>query len=495
MSAYQSLHEAFARASALREAQALLNWDMQTTMPPGAAESRGVQLAVLETAAHEIVSAPKIADLLGQASEDNNLSTWQRANVVEMRREHAHAAGVEPALVDELARAGARCTNLWRVARPNNDFAAFRPELERVLALVREVAAQKGAALGLAPYDALIDQFEPGMTCDRVRAIFTPLRAALPAILDAALDKQAGMTPALRLDGPFDPELQKKLGERVMAALGFDFERGRLDRSAHPFCGGATDDIRITTRYRNDEFVSSLMGIIHETGHALYEQHLPADWARQPVGRARGMAIHESQSLLYEMQVGRSPEFLEFLAPLIRDVFGVSGVQWEPENLGRHVRNVRRGLIRVDADEVTYPTHVMLRFELEQELLAGTTTVADLPERWRALMLEFVGIAPDDDRDGCMQDVHWTDGAFGYFPSYTLGAMSAAQLFAAAAEQMPGLRQQISRGEMRDLGAWLGTHVHCRASVVSGDSLLEAATGNPLQAHAFLNHLNRRYVA
>jgi carboxypeptidase Taq len=280
-----------------------------------------------------------------------------------------------------------------------------------------------------------------------------------------------------------------------MAALGFEFERGRLDISAHPFSGGATDDVRITTRYSDEDFGRALMGVLHETGHALYELGLPAAWRHQPVGTARGMALHESQSLLVEMQACRSREFAEFVAPLIRTAFGVAGPAYEPENLYRAGIRVSRGLIRVDADEVTYPAHVVLRYRLERALLAGDLALADLPGAWRDSMRELVGIEPPDDRLGCLQDIHWPGGAWGYFPTYTLGAMIAAQLFQAARAEHPGIPDAIAKGDFSLLLGWLRRNVHGKASRHTTRDVLCQATGKPLEIGVFRAHLEQRYLS
>jgi carboxypeptidase Taq len=279
-----------------------------------------------------------------------------------------------------------------------------------------------------------------------------------------------------------------------MQAVGFDFNHGRLDTSLHPFCGGVPDDVRITTRYDEDDFMTALMGVLHETGHALYERGLPSDWRLQPVGEARGMALHESQSLLIEMQACRGAEFIGFMAPLAREAFGGEGPAWEVDNLVRVYNRVEPGFIRVDADEVTYPAHVILRYRLEKRLIAGEMELDDLPAAWNAGMEELLGVVPPDDRLGCLQDIHWYDGAWGYFPTYTLGAIAAAQLFAAAKDAVPDISGAIAKGDFTPLMGWLGENVHALGSSRSGDELLERATGRPLDPAVFKAHLSARYL-
>jgi carboxypeptidase Taq len=280
----------------------------------------------------------------------------------------------------------------------------------------------------------------------------------------------------------------------MMAALGYDFERGRLDVSTHPFCGGADNDVRITTRYDEADFDKALMGVLHETGHALYEQGRPQAYLSQPVGLARGMSLHESQSLLIEMQACRSREFLAFAAPLMREAFGGSGPAWEADALHRRFTHVEAGFIRVDADEVTYPSHVILRYRLEQALIADAMPLSALPEAWNEGMRSLLGIAPPDDRLGCLQDVHWPSGGWGYFPTYTLGAMTAAQLFEAACKAQADILPGIARGDFSPLVGWLRTNIHSQGCLMETDDLLVQATGKPLDATVFKAHLRRRYV-
>jgi carboxypeptidase Taq len=279
-----------------------------------------------------------------------------------------------------------------------------------------------------------------------------------------------------------------------MTAAGFDFARGRLDVSPHPFCGGAANDVRVTTRYDVTDFAKSLMAVLHETGHALYELNRPAAWLAQPVGAARGLALHESQSLAVEMQAGRSREFIAYLAPRLAEAFGGEGEAWQPANLYRYYTRVERGLIRVDADEVTYPAHVILRYRLERAMLAGDLPLADLPGAWAEGMAELVGATPPDDRTGCLQDIHWPGGGWGYFPTYTLGAMAAAQLFEAACRDEPDLLPGLARGDFAPLTGWLRTHVHAKGSLQTTDDILTEATGRPLGTAAYKAHLERRYL-
>ena len=363
-----------------------------------------------------------------------------------------------------------------------------------MLAYTREIAAAKAERLGLAPYAALLDQYEPEASPAEIDRLFGDIAAFLPDLLERVLERQAARPAPAEPAGPFPLEAQRRAALGLMERLGFEFDHGRLDVSLHPFCGGTPEDVRITTRYEEGDFRGALMGVLHETGHALYERGLPAQWRRQPVGQARGMAVHESQSLLIEMQACRSRDFAGFLAPVLREAFGGAGAAWEADNLWRLNTRVTRGFIRVDADEVTYPAHVILRYRLERALLAGDLALADLPTAWNEGMARLLGIVPPDDRNGCLQDIHWYDGAFGYFPTYTLGAMIAAQLFAAAQAADPAIRPGLAAGDFIPLLAWLRTHVHGKGSLLSTAELIVAATGRPLDAALYRHHLEVRYL-
>ncbi|HXE15795.1 MAG TPA: carboxypeptidase M32 [Stellaceae bacterium] len=494
MTPYQNLHGRFARIGALREALGILHWDAATNMPDGGAAGRADQLAALKVIVHEGLTDPAMPDLLAGAEGQNDLDEWQRANIAEMRRGIAHATAVPADLVAAFSKACSECEMVWRKARPASDFAAVLPALDKVLSLTREVAASKAAALGKSPYDALLDQYEPDGSTATIDRLFGELIAVLPGMIDDALTRQTARPAPLQPDGPFSIAAQRALGLDLMNRLGFDFEHGRLDVSAHPFTGGTPGDVRITTRYDDKDFRQALMGVLHETGHALYELGLPAQWARQPVGDARGMSLHESQSLLIEMQVCRGLAFMSFAAPLIQTAFGGAGPAWDADNLYRLGTRVARSFIRVDADELTYPAHVMLRYRLERALIAGEMNLGDLPGEWRRGMKTLIGVEPPDDARGCLQDIHWYDGAWGYFPTYTLGAMNAAQLFQAAKADESSILPGIAAGDFAPLLAWLRANVHGKASSRSTDQIMTEATGRPTETAPYLAHLRARYL-
>jgi carboxypeptidase Taq len=493
MKAYSKLEERFGRLGRLSDAVSILHWDLEAMMPEGSAGSRSEQLSTLKVIRHEMLTESDVGEWIDRAKSED-LDEWQSANLREMEREYLHAASVPASLVEAQSRARSECQMAWRNARRDDDFDSLAPKLEDVVEIEREVGQARGEALSLAPYDALLDQYAPGWTSEKIDTLFDELAAFLPGLIDEVLEAQSARPAPQKPAGPFPKDAQRTLARKLMVALGFDFERGRLDESAHAFCGGATDDVRITIDYLEDDFARSLMAVLHETGHALYEFGLPREWAFQPVGKSRGMVVHESQSILVEMQVCRSEAFLEFAAPMLRDAFGGSGPRWDADNLAALATRVERSLIRIDADEVTYPAHVLLRYRLERQLIAGEIGVRDLPDAWAGLMDEYVGVVPTTDREGCLQDIHWVSGAFGYFPTYTLGALAAAQLFEAADRAIDGVREQVRRGEFSELVGWLGEHVHRRASSVTSDELLEDATGEPLSTEPFRRHIRRRYL-
>ncbi len=492
MTAYDRLAARFARIATVQEAAAMLGWDAAAMMPPGGAAARGDQLAVLAGLAHGLLIAPEVGDDVAAAEAGGDV--WREANLRLMRHAWLRATAVPADLVEAQARANAACETIWREARRDSDFARVAPSLAEVVNLTRQQAAALAAALGLSPYDALMDGYQRGIGVADVMPVFSAYGDFLREALPRAEALQAARPAPLRPTGPFPAEQQEALCRRLSAAAGLEPAHSRLDRSAHPFCGGTPSDVRITTRYDAADFAQALMGVMHETGHALYERGLPEAHARQPVGEAAGMAAHESQSLLIEMQACRSDAYLGWLAPLLHAAFGGGAAAYEPKNLGRLWRRVQRGFIRVDADEMTYPAHIILRFRLEQALVAGDLLVGDLPGAWNGEMKKLLGIVPPDDARGCLQDIHWYDGAIGYFPSYTLGAMAAAQMMAAARREVFDLDAALGRGDLGPLVGWLRERVHGWGSLLGFNDLLREATGKPLDPADFEAHLAARYL-
>jgi carboxypeptidase Taq len=495
MQAYLELEARKKRVGALNNAMGILQWDQQTMMPEGAAPARATVLAELSVMVHEMETGSALSDLIEQAeSESAQLNPWQRANLREIRHQFLHANAMPAALVEKLVLAQSDSEMTWRRARADNDFKRLAPKLDLLFALKREEADVKAVVIGVTPYEALLDQFDPGRRESQVDSIFADLEGFLPGFVQQVMEKQASETQPVMPQGPFPLDRQIELSHEIMQVFGFPFERGRLDTAQHPFSGGADGDIRITTRYDESDFTKSLMAVIHETGHALYEDGRPKAWLGQPVGNSRGMTLHESQSLLLEMQAARSGEFIRFVLPTIKRVLGGSGAAWEPDNILRVYRRVEPGLVRVFADEVTYPLHVILRYKLEKAILANELRTDDLPLAWNDMMEQLVGIRPADDTNGVMQDVHWPEGIFGYFPTYSLGAMAAAQIFAAAQRDNSEILPGLGRGDIAPLFEWLDREIRSQGCLYMPDELIEKATGSALGTAAFKASIQARYL-
>ena len=495
-SAYERLHQRFERMATIHEASAMLGWDASAMMPTGGGQARGDQLAVLASLAHGLLIEPAVADDLLEAEDDKQqLGLWQATNLKLMRQAHIRAVALPADLVEAQARANSACEKIWRQARQTSDFALVRPALQEVVRLVRLQAQALGEALSLTPHDALMDGFQPGIYGADVKPVFDRYKIYLKDALPQAEALQARRPAPVMPQGPFPVALQETLCRNLSQRAGLEADHSRLDRSTHPFCGGISTDVRITTRYDESNFAKSLLGVMHETGHALYERGLPADFARQPIGYAAGMAAHESQSLIVEMQACRSDAYLGWLGQELHATFNGDAAPYQADNLGRLWRRIERGFIRVDADEMTYPAHVIMRFELEQALIAGDLQVADLPSAWNEALHALLGITPPDDAHGVLQDIHWYDGMFGYFPSYTLGAMAAAQLMKAARHRVGGLDTALSQGDFGPLLGWLRQNIHSHGSLLGFNDLMRQATGKPLDPADFEAHLNARYLA
>jgi carboxypeptidase Taq len=490
--AYDELVATWARLHRFGHLGAIASWDQSALMPPAGNEARAAALAELAGLLHRMRTEPALRERLDRA-EQEALTEHQRANLFEIRRDWRASNALPESLVQRKQMATARCEHAWRTQRPANDWAGFLDNFREVLAVSREEAALLAEQTGLSRYDALLDLYEPGTSCATLDRVFGEMRQWLPGLIRRVLDKQS-REPLIEPVGPFPVAAQRALCEQAMRLLGFDFEAGRLDVSAHPFCGGVPEDVRLTTRFREDEFLGSLMGTIHETGHGRYEQNLPRELLGQPVAQARSAGIHESQSLSFEMQLGCHPGFVARLAPLIAATFGDQPA-FAPANLQRLLTRVKPGFIRVDADEVTYPAHIILRYEIERPLLEGEIEPEDVPALWDAKMMELLGVDTRGNfKDGPLQDVHWPVGMLSYFPSYSLGAMYAAQWFATMRRTLPDLDARIAAGDLAPIFDWLRVNIWQQASQWSTDELTRRATGEALNPAHFKAHLEARYL-
>lgn len=493
MSAYKDLEKIFERISHLNHLHAIVNWDEAVMMPIGGGVARAKALATLDALIHETLTQKKIAELIKRAKEEPLNNSWEQANLKWIEKKYRKATSLPSELIRKITEASVRSEQAWRQYRKENNWQDFMPFLKKLLNLIKKSATIRSQCLQKSPYDVLIDDYSANINQALIDPIFKQLATTLPNLTQQVMEKQR-LETVIQPEGPFPIDKQHALGLEIMHTMGFDFNRGRLDVSHHPFCGGVPQDIRITTRYNIDEFMTSVMAICHETGHAYYEQQLPTKWIDQPVGHVNNMSLHESQSLLLEMQACRTQAFMHYLSPLVKKYFG-NYTAYTPDNLFRLCTRVKPGYIRVDADEVTYSLHIILRYEIEKELIEGEMNISDLPDAWDAGMTKYLGLSTKDNyKNGVMQDVHWPSGFFGYFPAYSLGSLIAAQLFAAAKKTHPKLLQQISKGVFSTLLNWLNKNIHSRASSVNTQQLLSDATGETLNPSFFMTHLRDRYL-
>lgn len=490
VAALDELASKLRRAQVLGSVTDLLSWDEQVNLPPDSADQRSDQLAVLAETQHAAACDPRTGELLQTlAGEEKSLSSDQQTVVRWARRDYERKTKLPPAFVREQAEQGSRGYHAWAAARAASDFPSYAPILVKNLELAKQEATYLG--FGDKAYDYMIDRHDPGMTAAIVEKLFSELRSELVPLVRAI--SQSSVKPRTdRLRG-FPVEQQAAFLREVTERLGFNYKRGRLDISLHPFCGGTGADIRMTTRFDVDNPLDSLFSSIHETGHGLYEQGLARDQHHTALGQAIGMGVHESQSRLWENQVARSRGFWRFFEPKFRATFPQQLASISSEDLYLAINAVEPTLIRVDADEVTYNLHVILRFEIEQKLFAGTLAVKDLPTAWNAACEELLGLRPSSDREGVLQDVHWSGGAFGYFPSYCIGNMMAAQLWYHVLGLRPDLEEDFSRGDFSWLLNWLREAIHSQGKRYDTLELVKRVTGEALTPKYLIRYLKERY--
>lgn len=491
-SAYDTLHEHFRQIHLLEGTAAILSWDQETMMPAGGVAFRGEQLAQLAGLGHRRRTDPKLGELLAAAADslEGDEQAPARVNLREWNRDRERAMKLPAELVEEFARVSSVAQHEWAEARRDSDFARFKPWLEKLLELNRRKAECLGwDRAGGEPWDALGDLYEPGLSAKDIESVFTPLASRLRALI--AEIASAPKRPDDRFDRLELPEAQQEAFVRFVAdAIGFDFSRGRLDRSTHPFCGGShRNDVRLTTRFRSNLTLDALGSTMHECGHGIYEQGLSAEHLGTPMGEAASLSVHESQSRLWENQVGRSQPFWRWLTPKLDGFFGSAVAGLDAAAMYGAANRVEPGFIRVEADEATYNLHIMIRFDLERRMLRGDLAVDDLPAAWNEHYRNYLGLEVPDDRRGCLQDVHWSMGAMGYFPTYTLGTMMSAGLFEAAERAMPGLAEGLARGEFGPLREWLVANVHAHGRRHRFRELYQLVVGEAFSADPLLRYL------
>ena len=488
MDAYDELLERLKNIDLISQIGSLLGWDQEVLMPPKAAALRAEQLAWMSKTGHESTTNPRIGELLTELEGRDNLNDVQVANVRLARDSYDKATKLPTEFVEEMAKHKSQSLISWQKARAEDDFSIFRDDLAKMVDLAR----QKADYLGYEElrYDALLDIYESGLSVSRVDPLFAGLRENVAPLVKAVVERGERPEMSFIENNSWSQSGQEALSQSVSEALGFDFAAGRRDASTHPFCGGPNpDDVRWTTRYSESDPFGSLYGSMHETGHGLYEQGRPRNLDFQPAGQANRLGVHESQSRLFENQVGRSREFCEWALPIWKENFPENMDGVSAEDLWRAVNLVEPSLIRVEADEATYNLHIMIRYEVEKRLIAGEIEVDDLPDVWDDMYEEFLGIRAPNRTLGVLQDIHWSMGAFGYFPTYTLGNLYAAQLLAKAREDLPDHDEQIRNGDFAPILDWMRTRVHARGSILEPAALIEEATGSPPSPDAFVEYL------
>ncbi|GAB4387015.1 MAG: thermostable carboxypeptidase 1 [Phycisphaerales bacterium] len=492
---YRRLCELKRESATMSAVSALLSWDQETYMPNAAADSRAEQSALIAGLVHERETSPELGDLLSACEADKSLNADPRiaANIREMRRDYDLATKLPAELVKELAEVGSKAQHVWKQARAKADFSMFQPWLEKMITLTRRKAECYGTPPGGEPYDALLNEYEPDARSADIERVFRPLRDRLSGLI---AELSAGKGPD---ESPVCVKVaadrQHRLGLRVIRQFGFDLDAGRLDVTTHPFCSGlAPGDTRLTTRYREEHWTDALFGTMHECGHGLYEQGLPKGEGLfgQPLARDAGLGIHESQSRMWENFVGRSRAFWEWALPVVNEEFGGALSQFSVDDVFGAVNTAKPSFIRVEADEATYNLHIMLRFGIERALFSGDLRPADVPGEWNARFKEYLGLDVPDDAKGCLQDVHWSFGLFGYFATYALGNLYAAQFWEKINQDIPTLEDQIRKGQFGELLTWLRTHIHRVGRQFKAAELCERVTGRPLQADPLMRHLENK---
>jgi carboxypeptidase Taq len=482
---YEAFLEHVRQYQYVGDAQGVLGWDQQVKMPEGGTPARSKQSSALSTLGHELLTDDQLGEWLDDL--DGSVDDERQAVVREVKRQHERANAVPEDLVKRLSETASNALPVWEEAKANDDFSAFEETLEETVALRREYAEEIDPDRD--PYEVLFENYEPYIDIETAESILDELRAELPDLIDAIGESDVEMADPF--PGSYDEETQEDLVREALDTLGYNWDRGRLDTAPHPFSTGTQFDARVTTRFSPEDPMAAIGSTIHEFGHATYTLGLPDEHYGTPLGNSRDMTVHESQSRLWENHVGRSRPFADLFASTAADHLNVDV---SPEAYYQHANEVYDdNLIRVEADELTYHMHILLRFEIERDLIRGDLDVSEVPSVWNDKMAEYLGVRPDTDAEGCLQDIHWTHGNFGYFPTYSLGSVLAAQLFAAAEDDLGSLDDDIEAGEFDRLHDWLTTNVHQHGSRYTTPDLIREASGEAFTAEYFLDYATEKY--
>ena len=493
MDAYKQLLEKYREILIIQQISDLMGWDQETYMPPGAVLQRGEQSAYLAKLAHKKITDPEIGKLLSEIQKHadfEKISYQEKRNVELIQREYERETKVPADFVAEFTKARVVATDKWKEARKKDDFALFKPYLEKVFEMAEKYANYINP--DEKPYEVLLDLFERGMTTERYDAIFNPLREALVNLIDRCVhaEKQPDIS-IIKRKVPI--HIQEQLAKEVIPLLNYDLTRGRLDVTAHPFTTGQYDDVRITTRYLEDDFTSSFFAVMHEAGHGCYEQNQRKDWHYQPIGNSCSMGVHESQSRFYENIIGRSKAFWQYFFPKFKEITGDIFKDVAFDDFMLAINRVEPSLIRVEADEVTYNLHIILRFELERDLFAQKIAIDELPDLWKQKMDELLGVKVPNDSMGVLQDIHWSGGTFGYFPTYSLGNVYGAQFFAKLKQDIPTWEQDLQNGKVSVLTDWLKTNVQELGNLYDPPELVKEVTGELPSPKYTIDYLTAKY--
>lgn len=492
---YLELEKRVTKITQLRNILVVAQWDFSTYLPYNAAESKGKEIAALSSFISILETEDEIELLINKSFQKSEyLDKWQLQNLNLIAKTYRHGKAIDQSLQREYIEASTKCEFIWREARLKNDFKKLEPYLDNVFNIIREIASIKSEKFNIPKYGILLDQFDPDRKEGELNKIFQHTKKHLPALISQILEKQKDYK-IIPLSKSIDVKTQEKISTRIAETIGFDFKKGRIDQSVHPFSTGRNDDVRITTKYDEVNILDNIYSVLHEAGHGLYLQNLPSKYKNQPVGDFQGMAFHESQSLFMEKQIGINKYFLEFLSKLLHDEFDIRGNEYSAENLYNLKTLVKPSLIRIEADEVTYPMHVIIRYEIERAIINNEICARDLPKLWKEKTQEYLGITPDSDKNGCMQDIHWVSGLFGYFSTYYTGSIISSMLANNMKNKGLDINTAIKNNDFCSINSFLNKNLRYHGSGVNGNKLLELSTGSSeISTDIFFNYLKEKYL-